>query len=753
MKHKIVLVVALSLSSVSVFAEVINESILPKAVISQPLLALAKGSFLNPKNWSEVSTPGDIHKSGGSAFYESRFKGDASKLGYHFPSGGKDNDYWFYRGARAGTYLEPRKWGDYRFPGSIHRSGSGPYFESTFKGPGGSINFPVDGKDSDYWIYRGVSAAGSFLAPLNWSQNAIVGSIHRSGSGPYYESRFTGNASQLGYHFPKIGSDNEHWLYRGMNAGTYTQPRTWSEYAFVGSIHRSGTGPYYESRYKGPGATVNFPAEGQDNSSWIYRGKHAGTYSDPKFWSDSSYVGAIHRTRKGPLYESKVNGVNRANFPPVGTNNSHWNFKALHAGTYTDPQSMGETARVNAVFGRDVGARYESRFDGPTSAGRTPYPSPAERENQWWKLQALQCASNEKPLVSVRTMTRTLPVAPLDTTASRTIDIAGLVRGRSAVMNSELLANVRMPELELKYQDERHEVRSANLLDISKGHIVGEMIVITRDDGTFVSVINAPNHKGVLEGRANGVQTWLPTSNDDFMGDDAVIQEQISSRMASVNAKGSFDCDGKPVIDVLAGFSESSAAYVRDPYAFGLAQMETVNLGLRNSKVDVRLRLVGVQIISNDYGVNTNTLAQVGTLFSTGITQYGADMVAAFFYPAAGSTGGGWAYVPGRYSVNMAHAPTAFRHEMGHNAGGSHCNSAGSDDYRYGHARWAATRSHKTFLCGNNTSFYSTPLVFDEDGQPRGNAKTADMARLWRERAPIMSSYMEALTPVIGVIP
>ena len=156
MKHKIVLVVALSLSSVSVFAEVINESILPKAVISQPLLALAKGSFLNPKNWSEVSTPGDIHKSGGSAFYESRFKGDASKLGYHFPSGGKDNDYWFYRGARAGTYLEPRKWGDYRFPGSIHRSGSGPYFESTFKGPGGSINFPVDGKDSDYWIYRGV---------------------------------------------------------------------------------------------------------------------------------------------------------------------------------------------------------------------------------------------------------------------------------------------------------------------------------------------------------------------------------------------------------------------------------------------------------------------------------------------------------------------------------------------------------------------------------------------------------------------
>ena len=75
MKHKIVLVVALSLSSVSVFAEVINESILPKAVISQPLLALAKGSFLNPKNWSEVSTPGDIHKSGGVRFMNQGLRG------------------------------------------------------------------------------------------------------------------------------------------------------------------------------------------------------------------------------------------------------------------------------------------------------------------------------------------------------------------------------------------------------------------------------------------------------------------------------------------------------------------------------------------------------------------------------------------------------------------------------------------------------------------------------------------------------
>ena len=753
MKRNIALVLALSCSATSAIADVVKESFLHGEPASQQSLAFAKGSFLNPKSWSETSRAGDIHKSGGSAFYESRFDGNASKSGYFFPKAGEDNNYWFYRGVRAGTYLQPRSWGDYSFVGSIHRSGSGPYFESKFKGPGGTINFPVDGKDNQYWIYRGTSVAGTFATPLAWSQNAFVGSIHRSGAGPYFESRFEGNASKLGYFFPKNGSDNSYWFYRGLSEGTYTQPRSWSEYAFEGSIHRSGTGPYYESRHKGPGATINFPAEGLDSTNWIYRGKHAGTYSDPKFWSDSSYVGAIHRTRNGPLYESKVNGVNRANFPPIGTNNTYWNFKGLHAGTYNDPQSMGEPARVNAIFGRNVKARYVSKFNGPSSPDLTPYPSQAERENQWWKLQAFKCESDQNELGSGRVTARTLPVVPLDTAVSRAIDIAGLIRGRSAVMRSELLANVRMPEFQLTHQDERYEVRSANLLDSSKGHIVGEMIVVTRDDGSFVSVLNAPNHKGVLEGRANGMQTWAAESKDDFMGEDTVSQEHVSARTSSVNPQASYDCDGKPIIDVLAGFSESSAAYVRDPYAFGLAQMETVNLGLRNSKVDVRLRLAGVQVISQDYGVNTDTLGNVDKLFSEGIKQYGADMVAAYFYPAIGSNAQGWGYVPGRYSVNKANAPTVFRHEIGHNAGGSHCNSSGSANYRFGYARTGSTRSHKTFLCGNNTSFYSTPLVLDEDGHPRGDAKTADMARQWREHAPVMSAHMEAVTPVSGVIP
>lgn len=697
MRQNVILAIALSLSATSSIAEVVKESVMQEQVVSSQSISNARGSFFNPKTWGEATVPGHIHRAGSGGYFESRFTGSASKLVYYYPKVGTDNANWFYRGMKP---------------------------------------------------------AGTFEAPLSWGQDAVIGSIHKSGAGPFYESRFVGNASKLKYYFPAVGTDNARWFYRGSGAGTYAQPRNGNEYAFVGSIHRSDSGLFYEARFNGIASSFPFPANGKDNSNWLYRGKHAGTVVDPKYWSDASYIGAIHRSGSdGPLYESKVDGVNRAYYPAVGTNNSSWTFKGLHAGTYTDPQSMGEPARVKAIFGRDANARYESKFSGSTSLAETPYPSEAERENQWWKLQALKCDANQKSAASVRSTARMLPVAPQDTSARRTIDIGGLVSGRSAVMRSELLANVRMPNLELTHQDERYEVRSANLLDSSKGHVVGEMIVVTRDDGSFVSILNAPNHNGVLEGRANGMQTWAPNGQDDFMGEDSISQEQVSARASSVNSQASYDCDGKLIVDVLAGFSESSAAYVRDPHAFGLAQMETANLGLRNSKIDVRLRLVGVQIISKDYGVTSDTLKQISTLFSSGITQYGADVVAGYFYPASGSSAGGMAYVPGRYNINRAVQPTAFRHELGHNAGGSHCNTSGSANYRFGYSRTGSTRSHKTFLCGNNTSFYSTPLLLDEDGHPRGDAKTADMARQWREHAPVMSAHMEAVTPVSGVIP
>lgn len=45
-----------------------------------------------------------------------------------------------------------------------------------------------------------------------------------------------------------------------------------------------------------------------------------------------------------------------------------------------------------------------------------------------------------------------------------------------------------------------------------------------------------------------------------------------------------------------------------------------------------------------------------------------------------------------------------------------------------------------TIQCGNDIAYYSSPLIKDEEGNVLGTSHSADMARLWRERAAEMSA-------------
>jgi hypothetical protein len=112
------------------------------------------------------------------------------------------------------------------------------------------------------------------------------------------------------------------------------------------------------------------------------------------------------------------------------------------------------------------------------------------------------------------------------------------------------------------------------------------------------------------------------------------------------------------------------------------------------------------------------------------------------FQTLTGASGeaGGWAGIGGGSNVNNVGQPDAFRHEIGHNAGGGHCSGDGSSSYGsisygfgYNNGNWS------THMCGNSVNFYSTPNVNDNLGNPIGNATTADMARLWNERAADMA--------------
>lgn len=167
-------------------------------------------------------------------------------------------------------------------------------------------------------------------------------------------------------------------------------------------------------------------------------------------------------------------------------------------------------------------------------------------------------------------------------------------------------------------------------------------------------------------------------------------------------------------------------------------------LRLRNSQVaNARLRLVGIQVIEENFPTSGGTLSKVKTLFAEGMKEFGADLVAAYSNAPSGNSAGGWGYTPGRYSVQQVRTSGAFRHEIAHNVGGSHCNN-GKNSYKFGYSNGKS----KTALCGNKVAYYSTPLLSDEHGLPLGDSAKADMARLWREQAAKMSSYAQAVVPI-----
>ncbi|MCO3060371.1 hypothetical protein FA246_30240, partial [Pseudomonas aeruginosa] len=210
---------------------------------------------------------------------------------------------------------------------------------------------------------------------------------------------------------------------------------------------------------------------------------------------------------------------------------------------------------------------------------------------------------------------------------------------------------------------------------------------------------------------------------------DAPLAATIESRNGALRYQAQRNAAGDLLIDVLAGFSRLSVAYVGDHEAYALAQVASVNQALDNSRVKgVRVRLVGTQVIDDDHRVNTDTLADLKNLFAEGMRQYNPDLVAAFFTGRGTGPGqnsaAGWAYTNGRYSVNAADGPTVFRHELGHNIGGSHCPTGQGFNFGYNNGRIG------TIMCGNQLGYYSNPELKDNQGVPIGDALTANMAQV-----------------------
>ncbi|MBI4510662.1 MAG: hypothetical protein HY698_13595 [Deltaproteobacteria bacterium] len=212
-------------------------------------------------------------------------------------------------------------------------------------------------------------------------------------------------------------------------------------------------------------------------------------------------------------------------------------------------------------------------------------------------------------------------------------------------------------------------------------------------------------------------------------------------QVVSVQGPGHGETDecGTTIVDAFIGFSDAAAAQVGNARAEAELLVESVNSGLRNSRVSgIRVRLVGTGTTPTNWGITTACLDAFPGWMRAEIESSGADLAGMVQMPTnAPGSAAGWAGMPGWTEVVGAPWPAAFRHEVGHNVGGGHCRGDFRAPYEYGYG--FNSGRFTTHMCGNATNFYSTPDVTDDRGKPLGVAGAQDMARLWRERAKAMS--------------
>lgn len=278
------------------------------------------------------------------------------------------------------------------------------------------------------------------------------------------------------------------------------------------------------------------------------------------------------------------------------------------------------------------------------------------------------------------------------------------------------------------------------------GHYINTVVAVNHQTGKIVANIQTDR----------GSYQILPTGNKDEYrirdlkiesiacypvkeGHAILPEEKAYSRtVCGSDCLNETDENGNYVIDVFVGYSDAAAAIVGDINAHALSLIQAVNNGLTNSLVETTyLRLVGTGTTVNNPGVVTSVLTDCYAWFASEIEVLAPDIVGVIQVPTgAPGEAGGWANVGGFSNVISVNLPDAFRHEVGHNAGGGHC-PGGNGLFPYAHGY--DNGNWRTHMCGNDVNYYSNPDILDNQGNPIGNPDVADMARTWTERAYIMA--------------
>lgn len=377
------------------------------------------GTLLDPKPPGEFTWPDAIHAVPGEGhvrFFRSNFLGiTPPETGWEFPRNGASNAQWtlLNTSRHTGSLADPKPWDDLTWPGAIHDyryAGKHWYFKSRRDGIPSQNNwyYPTSPTNNEHWTYYTVEQfAGNYDSPKDSNDPNVVGAIHATagvnGTKDFYRSLIAERPHDLLIPYPQSGEDSEYFVYLGSSrhAGTYEAPKDWDEFTWPGRIHRYDYADkvlFFSPLSAGTPSERfwHYPTEAVSNAHWylVAASAHAGTFKDPKDWTDVTWRGAIHaNSANGTLlyYAAKKNGIPSQNdwaYPDGPDDNEHWTFLAAgkHSGSYLDPKEWDEPTWPGAIHARQTGVSrdyFSSRNGGIPSREGWDYPVSSVSNEDW----------------------------------------------------------------------------------------------------------------------------------------------------------------------------------------------------------------------------------------------------------------------------------------------------------------------------------------------------------------------------------
>lgn len=377
------------------------------------------GTAEDPKNWEEPVWPGaivKIQRQGGTYYYVAKNDGVPPANHWALPDGASNNENWDYVGVslHAGTQNDPKEWTEFTWPGAIHDYQVNKlimFFRAKKAGvpSDNAWNYPSTPTDNDDWHFVSYTdLSGSYDWPKSWNEVTKPGLIHATtlaNQRLYFASKFEGQArpadtpeGDKGKIFPDGTNDNQWWEFKRKGNGKATIPNDYSDYSLVGDIN----GYYYNGKHflfraKQEGRPSSYywyyPTSEIDNSYWEYLYSHAGTFDDPKEWSELTQVDEFHRYEYGDrtlFFKARKEGTPAKqgwNYPTTPIDNEYWTYAGLHAGTRQDPKIWEEPTWPGAIHWNPKNNRYYiSNVTGYPPAYNWYYPTTPIGNSFWQNL-------------------------------------------------------------------------------------------------------------------------------------------------------------------------------------------------------------------------------------------------------------------------------------------------------------------------------------------------------------------------------